>query len=70
MSAWRRRYSSSGTGEKVESGTATAPVIGAPSSEATASGRLPISTPTRAPLPTPAAISALATRRAWRRRSE
>ena len=34
--------SSSGTGENVEIGTATAPVIGAPSSAATASGRLPI----------------------------
>ena len=53
--------SSSGTGENVEIGTATAPVIGAPSSAATASGRLPISTPTRAPLPSPAAMRALAT---------
>ena len=53
MSAWRSRNSSSGTGEKVESGTTTAPAIGAPSRAATASGRLPMSTPTRAPLPRP-----------------
>ena len=69
MSACPSMYASSGTGEKVDNGTAIAPAIGAPKIAATASGRLPMSTPTRAPLPTPAAISALATRRAWCRRS-
>ena len=49
-----RGTASSGPGENVESGTATAPASAAPNSAATASGRFPISTPTRAPFPSAA----------------
>ena len=70
MSACAIRYDSSGFGEKVDSGTATAPASATPNRHATASGRFPMSTPTRVPFPTPLASNALAMRRAWRCRSE
>ena len=64
MSACASRYDSSGFGEKVDSGTVTAPTSAAPNTVATASGRFPMSTPTRVPLPAPVATNAFATRRA------
>ncbi len=58
------RWVSSGTGEKVDMGAATAPASAAPKMAATASGRLPMSTPTASPGATRAAIRARPMRRA------
>ena len=51
-------WASSGRGANVDIGTATAPVMAAPNSAATASGRLPIRIPTESPGSTPRASSA------------
>ena len=68
-SAWASMWASSGLGENVDIGTATAPAMAAPNRLATASGRLPMRMPTASPRATPSATRARPTRRASARRS-
>ena len=58
---WFTRYSISAGAENVDISTAVAPQSAAPKNAATASGRLPMSIPTRPPGRTPAAASPPAT---------
>ena len=59
-SVWRSTLTSSGPGAKVERGTVSAPILAPASQLTTQSGSLACSTPSRVPLPTPAANSRLA----------
>jgi len=69
VSEWLIRWASSAGVEKVDMGMTTAPAAVAPKNAATASGRLLMRMPTRAPLASDAARRAFVTRRASRARS-